>query len=271
MSAVDWQDAKEQLRQLVTRPRFGLFSDLDGTLAPIAPTPEEAAITPSNFQLLAELVTVLPLVGLISGRRAASLQAKVGLPGLIYVGNHGLEQWIDGDVVPHPQASKYRPALEAARAHIAASLPAGAVAEDKGVTLSIHYRQTKDPAEFVLTRGVEIKHIVEEHGLALFPGKMVLEVRPPVKVDKGTAFGDLVKEANLEAALFLGDDISDLHAFAAARGLRAEQRCDAWGVGVLSAEAPLELAEEADYLAAGVADVEALLEFLLIARSASST
>jgi trehalose 6-phosphate phosphatase len=270
MNALDWHQAKDKLGELAARPRFGLFSDLDGTLAPIAPTPEAAAITPRNRQLLAELAAVLPVVGLISGRRAASLQAKVDLPGLMYVGNHGLEQWIDGRTVPHPQAAKYRGALEAVQERIAAGLPAGAVAEDKGVTLSIHYRQTKNPAEFVLTRGVEIKHLAEEHGLVLFPGKMVLEVRPPVKVDKGTAFRDLVTESKLDAALFLGDDISDLHAFAAARGLRAEG-CEAYGVGVRSQEAPAELAEAADYLAAGVAEVETLLEFLLMARKASST
>lgn len=270
MSAVPWQEAKEQIAKLVARRRFGLFSDLDGTLAPIAPTPEAAAITPRNRQLLVQLAGMLPAVGLISGRRAASLQAKVSLPGLFYVGNHGLEQWIDGAVVPHPQAASYRRALQAALARIAARLPQGAVAEDKGVTLSIHYRQTADPAEFVLTRGVEIRNIAEENGLVLFPGKMVLEVRPPVEVDKGTAFVELVAELKLEAAVFLGDDVSDLHAFEAARALR-NSGVEAYGVGVRSEDAPAELDEAADYLAAGVSDVEDFLAFVLIARKASST
>ncbi|QYK50908.1 MAG: trehalose-phosphatase [Anaerolineales bacterium] len=270
MTAIHWSKAKEQIRQLVAQTRFGLFSDLDGTLAPIAPTPEAAAITPGNRQHLQDLAAELPLVALISGRRAASLQAKVGLPGLVYVGNHGLEQWLDGKVVGLPQAAAHRPALEQAHAAIQAILPSGAVAEDKGLTLSIHYRQTKDPREFMLTRAVEIHNIARQHGLVLFTGKMVLEVRPPVEVDKGTAFSELALENKLTAALFLGDDVSDLSALETAARLRT-QGVAAYGVGVQSEEAPPEILQQADYVADGVADVEELLGFVLMARKASST
>ncbi|MCW5875119.1 MAG: trehalose-phosphatase [Anaerolineales bacterium] len=270
MTAIHWQQAKDKLQQLATQPHFGLFSDLDGTLAPIAPTPEEAAITPGNRQRLADLAELLPVVGLISGRRAASLQAKVDLPGLVYIGNHGLEQWLGGQVVGLPQAAAYRAALQQAHAEIEAILPPGAIAEDKGLTLSIHYRHVQDPREFVLTRGVHIQNIAQQHGLTLFTGKMVLEVRPPVQVDKGTAFYELVREHKLSAALFLGDDISDLSALETARTLRAEG-VEAYGVGVRSEDAPAEITEQADYWAADVADVEELLAFVLMARRASST
>lgn len=268
MTAIHWSKAKDQIQQLAMQPRFGLFSDLDGTLAPIAPTPEAAAITPGNRQHLHDLAAQLPVVALISGRRAGSLQAKVGLPGLIYVGNHGLEQWLDGKVVGLPQAAAHRTALEQAHAAIQAVLPPGAVAEDKGLTLSIHYRQTKDPREFMLTRAVQIHNIAQQHGLVLFTGKMVLEVRPPVEVDKGTAFRDLVLEHQLSSALFLGDDISDLTALQAAAALRSGGIA-AYGVGVQSEDAPPEVAAHADYLADGVADVEQLLAFLLAARQAN--
>lgn len=270
MTAVHWRQAKEHIQQLAAQLRFGLFSDLDGTLAPIAPTPEEAAISPANRHHLQALAAELPLVALISGRRAASLQAKVDLPGLVYVGNHGLEQWLDGEVVGLPQAAAYRAALQQAHAEIKAILPPGAAAEDKGLTLSIHYRQTQDPREFLLTRGVQIQQIARQHGLTLFTGKMVLEVRPPVQVDKGTAFSALVNEHALSAALFLGDDISDLSVFETARSLRANG-VQAYGVGVRSEDAPAELIEQADYLADGVTDVEELLAFVLMARKASST
>src|SRR3989304_7587699 len=94
--AIPWQQVKELLARLVANPRFGLFSDLDGTLSPIAPTPQAAQITPRNRELLAELSKQLHIVALISGRRAASLQARVGLPGIIYIGNHGFERWVGG-------------------------------------------------------------------------------------------------------------------------------------------------------------------------------
>jgi trehalose 6-phosphate phosphatase len=107
--------------------------------------------------------------------------------------------------------------------------------------------------------------------LELFTGKMVFEVRPPIGVDKGYAFRKLVKEHNIAAALFLGDDVSDLGALEMARQMREADECDAWGVGVQSEEAPEALAATADFLADGVPDVEALLDWLLMARKASST
>lgn len=271
MTAIHWTDAKDQLAKLVSQSNFGLFSDLDGTLAPIALTPEAAQLTSRNRELLAALAAQLPLVALISGRRAASLQGRVGLPGITYIGNHGLEMWDEGKVVILPEALAYRASLQAVHAELLALAPAGARVEDKEVTLSLHYRQTADPREFVLAYGAQIAEIVKRHKLSLFTGKMVFEVRPPIGVDKGTAFRDLLQEHNLDAALFLGDDVSDLHAFEMAIDLRQAKTADVWGVGVLSPEAPPDLSDAADYLATGVADVEDLLAFLLTARNASST
>ncbi len=271
MAAVHWDQGKDQLAKAIRRPRFGLFSDLDGTLSPIAPTPEAAQITPRNRELLAELAKQLPIVALISGRRAASLQARVGLPGIIYVGNHGLERWVDGKTEVLSEAAAFLPALQAAHNELEPLMAAGAYVEDKEATLSVHYRGTKYPSDFALGHAVQISNIANKHGLELFTGKMVFEVRPPVHVDKGSAFRKLVKEHKLEAAIFLGDDISDLRALRVAKEMRAENICESWGIGVQSDEAPEELAEAADYLATGVADVEALLGWLLMARKASST
>ncbi len=266
-----WQQGKAQLEKAVGRPHFGLFSDLDGTLSPIAPTPEAAQITPRNRELLAELSKRLPIVALISGRRAASLQERVGLPGIIYIGNHGLERWVDGKTEILPEAAAYATALQAARGELEALVTAGALVENKGATLSVHYRGTKFPSDFALGHAVQIAIIAKKHGLELFTGKMVFEIRPPIHVDKGSAFRKLVKERKLEAAIFLGDDISDLNALRVAKEMRAENICESWGIGVQSDEAPEELAEAADYLATDVADVEALLGWLLMARKASST
>lgn len=271
MTAANWTTGKTQLAKAIQKPRFGLFSDLDGTLSPIAPTPDAAQITPRNRQLLGELAQVCTMVSLISGRRAASLQNKVGLPNLVYVGNHGLEEWVDGEVKVLPEALAYREKLKAARSQLQGLLTPGAYVEEKEATLSLHYRQAKDPREFVLGRGVQIANIAKANDLTLFTGKMVFELRPPIEVDKGTAFRDLAAEYKLDAALFLGDDISDLNALRMAHQLRADRICDAWGVGVQSEEAPNEIADEADYLATGVADVETLLAWVLTARKASST
>lgn len=266
-----WKQATDTLAQLVRTERLGLFSDLDGTLAPIATTPKAAQLSPQARQLLEDLHSELPFVALISGRRAASLAAKVGLPSLTYVGNHGLERWENGQTVVLPEAQAYLPQIQAAKKELQSLEQDGAFVEDKQVTLSVHYRQTPQPEDFARQHKVRIAELVAEHGLVLFMGKMVFEVRPPIEMDKGVAFRNLVEQQHLQAALFLGDDISDLNALRMARRLREENICAAWGVGVQSLDAPEDLAATADFLAAGVADVEELLAWLLAARKASST
>jgi len=271
MTAVHWRDATDILGKIISKPRFGLFSDLDGTLAPIAPTPEAAHISPRNRLLLAELATALPLVALISGRRAASLQKRVDLPGILYIGNHGLERWADGRVEVLPEVKPFLPALQKVRMELENLIIPGTHVEDKEATLSFHYRQAVNPQAFADKNGSRIAEIVAQHGLELFTGKMVFEVRAPIGIDKGRAFRKLVGEKKIEAALFLGDDISDLNALKTAQQLRSEGLCNAWGIGVQSEDAPEALAATADFLALGVEDVEALLDWLLIARKASST
>ncbi|MEX2161742.1 MAG: trehalose-phosphatase [Anaerolineales bacterium] len=271
MTATPWQEASDLLTLLAAKPRFGFVSDLDGTLAPIAPTPDAAHISARARQLLAALRAELPLVALVSGRRAESLAAKVDLPGIVYVGNHGLERWADGKTTVLPQALPYLPHLQAVRAELRALEEDGVFVEDKEATLSFHYRQAANPEAFAERKRAHIANLVKAHGLVLFEGKRVFEVRPPIEMDKGIAFQQLVAEHRLEAALFVGDDISDLNALAMARRLREESVCDAWGVGVQSPDAPPGLAGTADFLAAGVPDVEELLSRLLSARKASST
>lgn len=271
MTAILWKQATDTLAELVRTPRFGLFSDLDGTLAPIAPTPEAAHISPRSRELLAELGAELPLLALISGRRAASLAGKVGLPGLVYIGNHGLERWQQGKTSILPDVEPYLQKLQAVKKELQPLEQDGAFVEDKQITLSFHYRQTPQPEQFASRHHAQIEELVARHGLVLFMGKMVFEVRPPIEMDKGIAFRRLVEEQKLDAALFLGDDVSDLNALRMARRLREENICDAWGIGVQSDDAPEDLAATADFLAEGVPDVEELLAWLLAARRASST
>jgi trehalose 6-phosphate phosphatase len=271
MSARHWKKNKELIAQLAAKPRFGLFSDLDGTLSPIAQTPEAARITPRNRELIGDLSKHLPLVAVISGRQASDLVKLVGFDDLTYLGNHGLERWVDGRTEVIPEARKFLEILDEVKPLLKAEGEPGVIFEDKGVVLTVHYRQVESPAAFYQRHAAQLAQIAESHGLILLTGKMVFEVRPPVAMHKGIAFQQLVSENSLEAALFLGDDISDLTAFVQARELRENGVCDSWGVGVQSEDAPVGLAETADFLADGVDDVGELLAWVLKARKASST
>lgn len=266
-----WQSATGGLlAPLVSAPRLGIVTDVDGTISPIVAEPDAAQVTPGNRALLAALAKELTLVAVISGRAVDDVRARVGVPGLVYVGNHGLEWWSGDQVEVPPGLQAYRPALEAARRALASALLPGMVLEDKGATLSLHYRQTGDPDAAAAFTPI-IERIASANGLRLFQGRRVFELRPPLDVDKGSAFARLVARYDLDAAAYLGDDTTDADALQTARRLRQDGTCYALGLGVLGAETPAIVRDQADLSLSGVDDAEAFFAWLLNARSASST
>ncbi len=266
-----WENAKSELEKAIAKPRLGLVSDMDGTLSPIVDVPDEARVTPRNLELLAALQKQLTLTAVISGRAAQDLYQRLRLPGLAYVGNHGMEEWQNGKVVVSPAAAGYRENLEAAASDVQQLLRSGMRFEDKGATLSVHYRQTSDPEQVEKELAPAMQNIAEQHGLHLTSGRMVFEFRPPVEIDKGTAFKELVETYKLESAFFLGDDTTDVAVFVAARRLRELGTCLAYGLGVESRGTPQAVLTEADYLVQEVAGVESFLDWLSKARMASLT
>ena len=266
-----WKNAKDQLLKAIEKPRLGLITDVDGTISPIVDVPDEARVTLRNLDLLAELQAQLTLTAVVSGRAAKDVYQRIGLPGLVYIGNHGMEQWRDGKVIVSPTAAAYRDTLAVATTEIKQILVAGLRFEDKGATLSVHYRQTSDPEQVAMRLTPSMQSIAEKHGLHLTQGRMVFEFRPPVNIDKGTAFEELVRTHQLDAAFYLGDDTTDVAVFTAARRLRESNQCLAYGLGVESQGTPQVVFTEADYLVQEVAGVESFLSWLLEARIASST
>jgi trehalose 6-phosphate phosphatase len=267
-----WRDAVDTLLQpLIQTSRVGLVTDMDGTISHIVDQPDAAQITPRSRDLLQGLGQRLALVAVISGRAVTDVQARVGLPELVYVGNHGLERWINQQVELTPQALQYRPAVEAALHDVRAAVTDGMFIEDKGATISIHYRQTADPASISQQFTPVMQAIADQHGLKFFKGRMVFEIRPPVAIDKGSALRALVNAHQLEAVVFLGDDTTDVDAMRMARQLRQQGACHAVGIGVEAADTPQAVYDNADLIAYGVPDVEAFMDWLLNAVSASSS
>lgn len=266
-----WEHAKDKLQKAINKSRFGLVTDVDGTISPIVDIPNEARVTPRNLDLLSTLLQQLTLTAVISGRAAEDVYGRVGLPGLVYIGNHGMEQWQDGQIIVSPIAASYRENLSAAIPAIKRILIAGMRFEDKGATLSVHYRQTNDPEKVEVELVSSMQSIAKQHSLHLTQGRMVFEFRPPVEIDKGTAFVELVKTHKLNAAFYLGDDTTDVAVFISARRLREAGQCLAYGLGVESQGTPQTVLTEADYLIEEVAGVESFLDWLSKARMASST
>jgi trehalose 6-phosphate phosphatase len=266
-----WETVKDELLKAIDKTRLGLVTDVDGTLSPIVGVPDAARVTPRNLELLATLEAQLTLTAVISGRAAEDVYQRIRLPGLVYIGNHGMESWQAGNVVVSPEAAAYRDNLSAATKEIKPILVTGMRFEDKGATLSVHYRQTDNPEKVANNLAPSMQSIAEKHGLHLTQGRMVFEFRPPVEIDKGTAFEELVKTYQLDAAFYLGDDTTDVAGFLAAWRLRESGQCLAYGLGVESQGTPQAVLTEADYLVQGVAGVESFLDWLSKACMASST
>lgn len=258
-----WQDATEMLQQLFDYERVGLISDMDGTLSPIVPVPSDAAPTERNRELLQQLNQHLALVAVVSGRAADDVRQRVGLPQLVYAGNHGLERWHDGAIEVAPAVEPYLSNLQAAIDDIKPQMPDGMWIEDKRATLSLHYRDVQNPAESADVFQPTLENIAEEHDLRVFRGRMIFELRPPLDMNKGTVFKQLIKEHHLEAALYIGDDTTDADALKMAQTLRRESVCYALAIGVESDETPDPVRDNADMMTRGVQDVEALLDWLL--------
>lgn len=261
---IHWKEAQEtHLRKLVTAERIGLVTDMDGTISYITENPADAVVTPRNYELLKALRDRLTLVSVVSGRPVRSITERMALPGVIYIGNHGLERCVNGEVKHNFDIEPYLPRLEASVAKLKEIDQEGTQVEDKGVTVTFHYRQTDDPEAMRDAFYPKVKRIAEETDLEFFEGRMIFELRPPVKADKGVAFGKLVKEYNLDSAIYIGDDTTDVAALKMAQKLREEGSCYAIGVGVMSNDHPNELPKSTDLLTSGVPDVESLFEWML--------
>jgi trehalose-phosphatase len=209
----------DELRgRLSGSPRIVLL-DIDGTLSPIAPRPEEAVVPPETRRAVAALAARRRVhVGLVSGRAAADARRLVGVANLWVIGNHGLEiSGPDGEIDVNPDAEAHRLAVSAASRKIATAVThvPGVQLEDKVWTLSVHYRRAA-PAVVPRLRAM-LETTAQQHGLRLTEGKAVYEVRPPVNHDKGTSvlalsrrLGGLLPGATV---VFIGDDVTDEDAF----------------------------------------------------------
>jgi trehalose-phosphatase len=246
--------------------RTALMTDIDGTLAPIVPRPEEVAIPDRAAHLLGELAGRFGLVGCVSGRRATEARSLVGVEGIAYAGNHGLEL-----LLPEDEAPRFDPSLEgregAAAEFFGGVDPAeldglGLRAEDKGPIQALHWRGAEDERA-AEARAHEIAADAGRAGLEAHWGKKVLEVRPVGGGGKGAAVAALLAADGFNVAAYAGDDRTDLDAFRRLRELRERGELErSVCVGIDSPEAPTELAEESDLIVDGPAGWLAILEAL---------
>jgi trehalose-phosphatase len=203
--------------RLAGRPGVFLL-DVDGTLAPIAPRPEDARVPEATLAAVARLAAAPDThVALVSGRAPDDARRMVPVPGLWAIGNHGVEIIApDGTHAVEPRAACFAGALAAAAGELRAlEATPGVRLEDKRWSLSLHHRQA--PRDAVPALAETAAGVAARHGLRVGQGKEVLELKVPAAIDKGTAALALIERLGADApgaaVLFVGDDVTDEDGF----------------------------------------------------------
>jgi len=204
-----------------------LLADYDGTLAKIVGRPEDAVLSTGVRQKLITLARKSKIsTGVISGRRIAELKSLVAIEGIYYAGNHGMEIEGPGLSFICPGAEAARPVIAGLARELAVALKgiAGVIVQEKGFSLSVHYRLAPDKEDIVTSA---VKRITAPHvdkgEIRVYAMKKVWEIRPPIDWDKGKAVvfigRQIMARLNLSRLLtiYLGDDTTDEDAFRVVR------------------------------------------------------
>ena len=247
--------------------RAGILLDVDGVLAPIVQQPEDAHMPETTRRPLIEVARRYAVVACVSGRRASDARRIVSLGSIAYLGNHGAEVLRPGAVTAEADRElqawtrrvqafmhdAYGDELRRLRVRL----------EDKEAIAALHWRGVPDE-EAARAAIEDVANSAEAAGYKTQWGRKVLEIRPPVRIDKGAGVVTLLRDLDLAAALYVGDDTTDLDAFRGLTELVESGRLGhALRVGVRSDEGPPRLADEADVMVEGTDGVRELLGALL--------
>jgi len=221
-----WAHWSQIRKRLLKAKTLLVFLDYDGTLTPITSHPARARLLAKTRQLLKALSAQPGVwVALVSGRALRDLKSMVGLPGLCYVGNHGLELQGCGLRYINPAAQRAKPLMQTLARNLRSafkSIP-GSWVEQKSLSLSVHFRGVA-PRDVPRARK-RFHETVRVHRLAgkirVTSGKKIFEVRPPIRWNKGTvvtwllAKGPAAARGASRLPLYVGDDVTDEDAFRA--------------------------------------------------------
>jgi len=250
-------------REALKESPFGLFTDVDGTISHVVPTPQQAMVSRLCCHYLSCLCHHLALVAVISGRPAIEVRKMLNIDGIIYIGNHGLERWSEGHSKLTKGAQDYSEVIKAAIDELTQLITVKNIhIENKGITASIHYRLSPEPRLAERDILAAIKQSPHTKSLRIIQEKMAIDLLPPVETNKGTAILDLIQEYNLKGSIYLGDDLTDVDAFRAIHAARHNFNFRGFALGITSPEMPEKFVEEVDFTLNGVDDVERFLKWM---------
>lgn len=247
--------------------RAAVLLDIDGTLAPIVQHASDASVPERTRQLLIALSRRYGIVACVSGRQASEARAMVSIGSISYLGSHGAELlragWTESVVDPGLEDWARRIQDFGREADTAEVRRLRVRLEDKGPIVAFHWRGAQDE-EAARSAIDAIASRATAAGLRTHWGRKVLEVRPPVRIDKGAGIRSFLSGADIDVALYVGDDATDLDAFQALGEMaQAGEISSAIRVGVSSEDGPPEIIEQADLVVDGTEGVQQLLSALV--------
>ena len=223
MAAKHLLESWDELEGDLARRSLYLFLDYDGTLAPIVRDPDRAVLSPRMRRRLEALSKAGRCrIAVISGRALEDIRRRVGIAGITYGGNHGLEVEGPEGNLRYPVPEKARRALGEVRRRWRGSSPTipGAFLEEKGMTLAVHLRKVRREELLIAAHAVsEATRSYRMRGeIVVRPGKEVFEIRPSVEWDKGKTVLWLLEKSTVAGGeppwpLYVGDDRTDEDAF----------------------------------------------------------
>src|SRR5918998_988537 len=200
MSPIDAR-LEELLEPLRRDPeRSAVLLDVDGVLAPIVAQPDDAHMPETTRRPLIEVARRYGTVACVSGRRASDARRIVSLGSIAYLGNHGSEVLRPGAIAPvldrELQAWTRRVQSFMGEAYTDELRRLRVRLEDKEAIAALHWRGVPDEDD-ALAAIEDVAEEAEKAGFATHWGRKVLEIRPPVRIDKGAGIVALLRDADL--------------------------------------------------------------------------
>ncbi len=216
----DWAKVSRRIQR---HDKIFLFLDYDGTLTPIVSRPEDARLLPATRDLIKKLQKHPRFdIAIISGRSLKDIKKMAAIKGIVYAGNHGLEIEMKSGRSLRPKGLSTKYLLKKIKLSLKKELKhiKGAWIEDKGCTLSVHFRLVEKKNINLVKKAFRktVLPYVVTRKIRAFSGKMVFEARPGVEWDKGKTMLYLLAKKRKALPIYIGDDVTDTDAFRAIRG-----------------------------------------------------
>ena len=257
------QPVVDRLTELAAMGRMAIYSDIDGTLSPIASSPGEARVFPGAADALSQIRQHGIRVVAVSGRSSDDSKALLGVDGIDYAGNHGFELMTASGRVVSEEVASAAVAIQSALSELRtmeSAFPAGVLIEDKTYTASVHYRLSENPVATAHLLKTILDRLADVHGILITGGRMVYELRPRLDINKGVFAVNDIRLHGITTAAFLGDDLTDVDGFKAIHVLaETGELLAASAIGVKAPESPHLVMETADLTVEGVPGMVATL------------